>query len=121
MHIGKTTLCVFFGLYARRLVNMNFIVLDVGIPTAWRYGVQPTLCGYTSRCFQDSLTSETSTFMKWFERSETCTSADVPVQNDMNIEKLAEGLLKRVEPASGATFVGGASYFSPSYWSSWVG
>ena len=36
--------------------------------------------------------------------SETRTSADAPVQDDMNIEELAEGLLKRAsEPAGGAT------------------
>ena len=43
-------------------------------------------------------------FHEMVRESETRTSADVPVQDDMNIEELAEGLLKRAsEPASGAT------------------
>ena len=43
-------------------------------------------------------------FHEMVRESETRTSSDVPVQDDMNIEELAEGLLKRAsEPASGAT------------------
>ena len=34
-------------------------------------------------------------FHEMVQESETRTSADVPVQDDMNIEELAEGLLKR--------------------------
>ena len=43
-------------------------------------------------------------FHEMVQESETRTSADAPVQDDMDIEELAEGLLKRAtEPAGGAT------------------
>ena len=43
-------------------------------------------------------------FHEMVQESETRTSVDAPVQDEMDIEELAEGLLKRAsEPASGAT------------------
>ena len=88
----------------------NFVFPSVG-PGATSQGVKPLERPDTAELPEDQPHGEEEIFRDAMEHfhemvreSETRTSADVPVQDDMNIEELAEGLLKRAsELASGAT------------------
>ena len=88
----------------------NFVFPSLG-PGATSQGVKPLERPDTAELPEDQPHGEEEIFQEAMEHfhemvreSETRTSTDVPVQGDMNIEELAEGLLKRAsEPASGAT------------------
>ena len=88
----------------------NFVFPSLG-PRPASQGVQPLEKPDTAELPDDQPHGEDEIFQEAMEHfhemvqeSETCTSADVPVQDDMDIEELAEGLLKRAyEPAHGAT------------------
>ena len=88
----------------------DFVFPSVG-PGATSQGVKPLERPDTAELPEDQPHGEEEIFQEAMEHfhemvqeSETRTSADAPVQDDMNIEELAEGLLKRAsEPASGAT------------------
>ena len=80
----------------------NFVFPSLG-PRPASQGVQPLQKPDTAELPDDQPRGEEELFQE-AQESETCTSADVPVQDDMDIEELAEGLLKRAhEPAHGAT------------------
>ena len=93
---------------ARKQTTLCFPSLG---PGATSQGVKPFERPDTAELPEDQPHGEEEIFQEAMEHfheivreSETRTSADVPVQDEMNIEELAEGLLKRAsEPASGAT------------------
>ena len=88
----------------------NFVFPPLG-PGATSQGVQPLEKPDTAELPDDQPHREeelfqeaTEHFHEMVQESEMRTSADAPVQDDMDIEELAEGLLKRAhEPAQGAT------------------
>ena len=88
----------------------NFVFPPLG-PRPASQGVQPLEKPDTAELPDDPPHGEEELFQEVMEHfhdmvqeSETHTSADAPVHGDMDIEELAEGLLKRArEPAQGAT------------------
>ena len=88
----------------------NFVFPSAS-PGATSQGVKPLERPDTAELPEDQPHGEEEIFQEAMEHfhemvqeSETRTFSDVPVQDDMAIEELAEGLLKRAsEPASGAT------------------